>query len=176
MKEIETINKLLEQKGISASRMMKELGFSSGLYSQWKKGAQKPSADKLQKIADYFNVSVDYILGNNPRDAVSDIFWATFINLCKKEGSDPITIGEHLGISPTAVASWGAGAMPAYSEMIMIAAYFNVTVGYLLGTENAAPEPKFKDDIQKELINLSPDEIDQVKDFLKYLEYKRGHQ
>ena len=47
---------------------MQDLGYSSGLFSQWKKGSQKPSSDKLEKIADYLNVSVDYLLtGENKK-------------------------------------------------------------------------------------------------------------
>ena len=66
MTTVEIINKLLKDKGISAAKMMNELGFSSGLYSQWKSGKQKPSREKLEKIAYYFNVSVDYLLGTTP--------------------------------------------------------------------------------------------------------------
>ena len=32
-------------------------------YAQWEKGLRKPSAENLQKLADYFNVSTDYLLG-----------------------------------------------------------------------------------------------------------------
>ena len=63
MKTVEIINELLKQRGISAAKMMNELGFSSGLYSQWKSGKQRPSWEKLIKIADYFGVSMDYLLG-----------------------------------------------------------------------------------------------------------------
>ena len=65
MKTVEIINGLLKQRGISAAKMMSELGFSSGLYSQWKSGKQKPSREKLDKIADYFGVSIDYLLGKD---------------------------------------------------------------------------------------------------------------
>lgn len=56
MTSVEKINVILKEKGISATKMMKELGFSSGLYSQWKKGLQNPSLSKLSKIAEYLNV------------------------------------------------------------------------------------------------------------------------
>lgn len=61
----EKIVELLAEKNISASKMMKELGFSSGLFSQWKSGKQKPSLEKIYKIANYFGVSTDYLLGND---------------------------------------------------------------------------------------------------------------
>lgn len=64
MNTIDLINDLLSLKGISAAQMSRDLGFSNGLYSQWKSGLQKPSAKKLEKIAEYFDVTVDYLLGH----------------------------------------------------------------------------------------------------------------
>lgn len=62
MKTIDKIIFIIEQKGIVPSQMAKDLGFSSGLYSQWKSGLQNPSAEKLFKIAEYLDCSVDYLL------------------------------------------------------------------------------------------------------------------
>lgn len=65
MNTIEIINNLLSAKGIKPSKMMKDLGFSSGLFSQWKAGAQNPSTEKLAKIAEYLGVTTDYLLGKS---------------------------------------------------------------------------------------------------------------
>lgn len=63
MQTIERIIALLEEKDIVPAKMMKELGFSNGLFSQWKSGLQNPSAEKVFKIADYLGCSTDYLLG-----------------------------------------------------------------------------------------------------------------
>lgn len=63
MDTIERINLLLKEKQITPAKMAQDLGFSSGLFSQWKKRTQKPSTEKLQKIAEYLEVSVDFLLG-----------------------------------------------------------------------------------------------------------------
>lgn len=63
MKTIERIIALIEEKNIVPAQMMKELGFSNGLFSQWKSGLQNPSAEKIFKIADYLGCSTDYLLG-----------------------------------------------------------------------------------------------------------------
>ena len=57
------IEKMLSEKGITAYKLSKDTGISTGLISHWKKRMQNPSSEKLQKIADYFGVSVDYLLG-----------------------------------------------------------------------------------------------------------------
>lgn len=46
--------------------MCKELGFSSAAATHWKSGAN-PNADVLLKISDYFDVSVDYLLGKTDK-------------------------------------------------------------------------------------------------------------
>ena len=63
MEIVQRIIDILEEMGIKPSKMSADLGFSSGLFSQWKSGKQKPSMEKLRLMADYLNVSVDYLLG-----------------------------------------------------------------------------------------------------------------
>lgn len=60
---LEIILNLIEQSGISSNKMLTDLGLSNSAISEWKKGKSKPSVDALIKIADYFGVSVDYLLG-----------------------------------------------------------------------------------------------------------------
>ena len=42
-----------------------ELGVTKQSVSNWENGNIMPSVEMLEKIADYFNVSVDYLLGRN---------------------------------------------------------------------------------------------------------------
>lgn len=67
----EIFNSLIQSKGLSAYRVAKDLGFSPVLFSDWKSGKSKPKYDKLQKIADYLGVSVDYLLGRDSNDTQS---------------------------------------------------------------------------------------------------------
>lgn len=54
---------LCKEHGKSATGVALELGFSRASVSKWKNGSV-PNADILSAIADYFDVSVDYLLGN----------------------------------------------------------------------------------------------------------------
>lgn len=54
---------LLEQKGCKASDVAKATGIHPSTFSDWKKGKSVPKPDKLKKIAEFFGVSVDYLLG-----------------------------------------------------------------------------------------------------------------
>lgn len=53
------IEKKLRQKDIADY-----FGTTPQSYAQWEKGLRKPSQDSLEKLANFFNVSTDYLLGN----------------------------------------------------------------------------------------------------------------
>jgi transcriptional regulator with XRE-family HTH domain len=67
---IDRINRLLRERGISAAKMMRDLNFSSGLYSQWKSMGRIPSTDKIEVIAAYLGVSTDYLISGEEGDGV----------------------------------------------------------------------------------------------------------
>ena len=52
---------LLKKHNITAYKLSKELGISQSTFSDWKRGRCVPKQDKMQKIADYFGVSLEYL-------------------------------------------------------------------------------------------------------------------
>ena len=54
---------LCAEKGVKPTRVALDLGYSKNAATKWKAGSI-PSGAALQKLADYFGVSVDYLLGN----------------------------------------------------------------------------------------------------------------
>ena len=61
---VHNIEMLVSQAGITVNRFLKDNGFNTSFYNYLKKGAI-PSAQKIVKIADYFNVSTDSLLGRS---------------------------------------------------------------------------------------------------------------
>lgn len=53
---------LLEEKGVTAYRVAQATGISTATLTQWKQGKTTPKADKLKKIAEYFGVSLEYLM------------------------------------------------------------------------------------------------------------------
>lgn len=70
----EKIKFLADKQKISIRRLEEILGYGNGTIRRWEK--QTPGVDKIQKVADYFDVSVDYLLGRtedrNPSSKVTD--------------------------------------------------------------------------------------------------------
>lgn len=59
--------RLRDQKGVTDYKVAQECGISRTMFTEWKKGKYTPKTDKLQKIADYFGVSLEYITtGESP--------------------------------------------------------------------------------------------------------------
>lgn len=56
---------LCAQKGVSPTRAALDMGMSKATPTTWKKKGTTPQAAQLQKIADYFSVSVDSLLSGS---------------------------------------------------------------------------------------------------------------
>ena len=67
------IKELCSKNGITISKLESELDFGVSSIKKWEYSSS-PSVDKVLKIATYFNVSVDYLLGRTDIEgSISDI-------------------------------------------------------------------------------------------------------
>ena len=60
MTVFERIESLRKAQGISQGKLEKELGFSNGSISKWRNST--PTYERIQKVAEYFGVSADYLM------------------------------------------------------------------------------------------------------------------
>lgn len=60
MTVFERIEQLRKAQNLSQGKLEKELGFSNGSISKWRNST--PTYERLQKVADYFGVSVEYLM------------------------------------------------------------------------------------------------------------------
>lgn len=61
---ISRLEQLMKEANITEYKLTQELSLSKSAIWNWKQGSQ-PSADKIILIADYFEVSTDYLLGRS---------------------------------------------------------------------------------------------------------------
>jgi len=59
----ERLNELRSSKKITQENLAKELGIAVSTISMYERGERIPSLEVLEKIADFFNVDLDYLLG-----------------------------------------------------------------------------------------------------------------
>lgn len=69
MSFLERILNLIENNNITKNKLLTDLKLSKNSFVDWANRGTIPSGDVLSKIADYFSVSVDYLLGrtDNPK-------------------------------------------------------------------------------------------------------------
>lgn len=60
----EKLKKLRTAKGLTQVQFSKEFNISSGTIAMWETGKRMPDTDMLKRIANYFDVSIDYLLDN----------------------------------------------------------------------------------------------------------------
>lgn len=59
---------LRKQKGLSQEQLGEEIGVSRQTVSKWESGSSTPEMDKLIQLSNFFDVSVDYLVGRNLKD------------------------------------------------------------------------------------------------------------
>ncbi|HEN0286664.1 TPA: helix-turn-helix transcriptional regulator [Streptococcus agalactiae] len=63
------VKELCKKQGISINTLEERVGFSRNSLYSWRNSSPKP--EKLSVIADYFNVSTDYLLGRTDNPAIA---------------------------------------------------------------------------------------------------------
>lgn len=80
----ERLKQLRKEKGLTLKELSEHLGdIKVASISRYEHGRREPNIDKLLEIADFFNCSVDYLIGNTSYKNAEEI-----INLMHKEGKD----------------------------------------------------------------------------------------
>ena len=54
--------KLRDLRGVKDADVVRATGITKSTFSDWKSGRSEPKKEKLQKIADFFDVSLDYLM------------------------------------------------------------------------------------------------------------------
>ncbi|MEW8997584.1 MAG: helix-turn-helix domain-containing protein [Thermoanaerobacter sp.] len=68
------LRQLREEKGLLQKDVAKILGITPSAYGYYEQGKREPSMEVLKKLSDFFNVSIDYLLGRTDiRSPVDEI-------------------------------------------------------------------------------------------------------
>lgn len=81
--------------GLNQSEMASAFNIAQNTFSNWENGKREPDFDALQSLSDFFNVSVDYLLGRNDNE----------VYLIDNQGSKLKEIREDYGYSIEDVSS-----------------------------------------------------------------------
>lgn len=138
------IEDLCKKNNITKKEFAIKTGINETNFTYWKKG-RTPNGDILAKIANFFNVSTDYLLGrentnmgqNSPNDEMKNI-GNKIEELCKEKNITQKELSKNIEISENTIITWKKGSYPRSDILAKIADFFNVSTDYLLGRENAS--------------------------------------
>ena len=134
------LKELRENKKLSQKQLAADLHISQSTVGMWESGKREPNFEMLTKLAEYFNVSTDYLIGNldTPTPKTLDeqfLFYDIYKSLCLKNGETVSRVAEKLNIQKSNVTAWKNGGVPRADVLMNIAEYFGCSVDYLLGRD-----------------------------------------
>ncbi len=97
-----------------------------------------PTTTTLIKMADYFKVSMDYLLGrtdkNDYTEPLNISFQDRFEKLCKEKGVTHYKVSQDCFFDKSNISRWlSKGYLPTLEILDMITGYFDVSIDYILG-------------------------------------------
>lgn len=69
----EVFEQLLQKHGVTSYKVAKEAGVTQTALSNWKSGRSTPTTKTLQKIADYFGVTIDYLMTGETSEGEKEV-------------------------------------------------------------------------------------------------------
>jgi transcriptional regulator with XRE-family HTH domain len=81
---MERLKELREYKGITQEQLAERLGVAKSTIGMWENAKREPDLAMLSEIADFFDVSVDYLIGRRKPDKSSETQKATGEKLLKE--------------------------------------------------------------------------------------------
>jgi len=87
MKELKRLRELREARGLTLDQVAEKLGLRNQYISNYELGKRRPDYETLLKFAEFYNVSVDYILERN--DDIPNQDFLRVLARAKDEGFEP---------------------------------------------------------------------------------------
>lgn len=127
MKVGDNIRRLRELHDLTQRDLGTVIGVSDKAVSTWENGYKEPRPAALKKLASYFGVSLDELMGNSGSGAETPdpTLAATFAHLCSGHGVSPEQLAHDLSIPLSRVQELAAGFRPTDEEAGLLSAYLS---------------------------------------------------
>lgn len=184
----ERLKKLREERNFKQIDVCKILNLNKVTYWGYEKGKRQPDYDTLLKIANFFDVSVDYLLGKSeistpPHSIIRQTITIDHVNVKNEflmqrlkqlreiHKLTQFQLAEIIGTTQTIINNYENGKeTPDINIMTRLSKFFNVSVDYLLGLTGKSNEMATyqvnKNDI--------PNEYMEIKNYLDSIRFLTG--
>ena len=130
------LNNLRLKKGMNLSELSKVLEITPSALGNLEHGRKNPSIELINRMADFFGVSVDYLCG---RISVTqgDVEFAARLRLLReRQGKTQEQMAQVLGINVRNYRRYEAGGEPTIPHLVRLADCLCTTTDFLLGRAN----------------------------------------
>jgi len=129
---------LRNAKGLTQKQVAETFSINVRNYRKYESGEVEPPVSGMSKLADYFEVSLDYLVGRSDNPGVAYLTRTKFAERLEalriKKSITQKVIAEYLGIPERAYQLYEYDKRePNQDDLIKLADYFDVSVDYLLG-------------------------------------------
>lgn len=139
----ERLRELIADSGLTADKLSKAINQHVDDIYHWKSGKGKfmPSVANLIKLADYFVCSVDFLLGLEEENYLTDIkprppFTEWFRTAVESKGFTLYSLGEKTQMGTKHYYRWIKGeSEPSIDSLVRIASVLDCSIDYLLGRD-----------------------------------------
>lgn len=190
----ERFMQLLQEKNITAYRVSKETGVTQTTLSDWKTGRGTPKTATLQKIADYFSVSLDWLTGKskyrNENEGIeynwgySNEYFTAAFDFCglledirEEQGVSVSEMAEVIGITQQDYIDCEDGIKPiTYEQAEKLCEYLGTNTSQVFFDNNYYDEEvpeAYHNDVRKWELLKRQDELDRIVSS-KYPDFVKG--
>lgn len=132
---------LLDDNNIKPENLSTELKLARTKVYDWLKGRETPNFSNIIKLANYFNCSIDYLVGRSEDNSEMKFhacppFSERLHSVMKEQKVTQYKMIKEGIVSGGHFNSWfKKGSQPSLDSLIRLADYFNVSIDYLIGRE-----------------------------------------
>lgn len=121
-------------QNITQKKLAHDLQYNTSLISMWEHGTREPSNETLIKLAEYFNVTLDELMG---RECNSKKINTKFRDYRIKNNLTQIEVAKILGFQQTLISKWEKNERePNLDTLCKMADLYNTSIDNLLGRES----------------------------------------
>ena len=145
---------LMQENNYTLKKVSENTGIPVTTLSGYKKNLRTPKKENALKLADYFDVSVPYLLGLEPEVPNSKIL-TPFQLLVKDSKLSLKEISEATGIGYSTLGNYNQGTrIPNAKNAQILSDYFGVSITYLLGIDDNSNfiSPTLNDSLEKIMV------------------------
>lgn len=136
------LRELRKNKQLTQKQVADYLNLTPKMISFYENEERVPPADILSKLADYYGVTTDFLLG---RENPSFVFGKRLKSIRESYGYSKIFLSDYFSVSPYTITKWETDTIPQQEIVSKLANLLHTTPEYLLGkTDNLLNEEDSK--------------------------------